>query len=72
MSAEPDYARNVMVDVDRQEIHIGGAEFPWFFADVAPTVIQGPNGEPIPGLTLTIACADLSVISSSKVVPDAG
>ncbi|AHH22103.1 hypothetical protein NONO_c73470 [Nocardia nova SH22a] len=72
MSSEPDYARGVMVDVDRQEIHIDGAEFPWFFGDMTPTILQGPDGEPIPGLTLTIACADLTVISSGKVVPDGG
>lgn len=71
MSAQPDYARNVLVDVDSQEIHIGGAEFPWYFRDMVPTIIEGPNGEPIPGLTLTIACTDLSVISSGKVVLDA-
>lgn len=66
-----DYARDVVLDLDTNEISIGGEEFPWFFSGAAPAVIEGEHGEPLPGLTLTIACADLTVIAPSKVIPDA-
>ncbi|MFI9507569.1 hypothetical protein [Nocardia sp. NPDC052566] len=65
-----DYARLVTVDVDTGAITVDGEELPWFYRDVTPTVIEGENGEPVPGLTLTLACADLTVISPSKVLPD--
>lgn len=62
-----DYARDVILDLDGGDITIGGVEFPYFFADAVPAVIEGENGEPVPGLTLTIACTDLTVISPGKV-----
>jgi hypothetical protein len=63
-----DYARRVILNLDTSEITIGGETFPWFFSGAEPTVIKGERGELLPGLTLTIACADLTVISPGKMI----
>jgi hypothetical protein len=62
------YAEHVILNLDTSEITIAGETFPWYFSGAVPAVIKGEHGEPLPGLTLTIACADLTVISPGKMI----
>lgn len=63
-----DYARNVTIDVDSGDVMVDGQPFPWFYSGAQPAIIEGENGEPLPGLTVTIACSDLTVISPNKAL----
>lgn len=63
-----DFARDVVLDLDTLTITIGGAEFPWFFTDCTPSLIKDEDGQDVPGLTLTIACADFRMIKPSKAL----
>ncbi|MBF6133508.1 hypothetical protein IU501_10905 [Nocardia otitidiscaviarum] len=61
-------------NVDTGEMHIGGEEFPYFYGDARPTLLEVPGAdgsiERVPGVSLTLACADMTVIAPSKVLPD--
>lgn len=63
-------ARNVLFDVESGRLVIDGAEIPWAYVDAAPTLVAVAEGEIVPGVTLTLACADISVLAPSKVVSD--
>lgn len=65
-----DYARNVLVDTDAGELIIDGNPFPWAFSAVEPTIVEGPNGEPVAGVRVSIACSDVTVVSPSKMIDD--
>lgn len=65
-----EYAQRVAVDVESGGLSINGVPFPYFYRDAVPTVVEGPHGEPVPGLTLTVVCTDLQVISPGKVIND--
>lgn len=65
-----DYAREVLVDTDAGELTIGGEPFPWYFAAVEPTIVEGRDGEPVAGVRVSIVCSDITVVSPSKLLDD--
>ncbi|MGW4090042.1 hypothetical protein [Nocardia sp. NPDC004750] len=58
----------ITIDVDTKELLIDGEPFPWAYAGVEPTVAEAPDGTIYPGVTITIACADVHVIKPSEVL----
>lgn len=61
---------NVLLDVESGRLVIDGAEFPWAYVDAEPTLVEVAEGQIVPGIKLTLACAGMTVLAPSKVVDD--
>jgi len=63
-------AHEILLDTETGVLVVDGAEFPWLYANGVPSVEDGPDGTPVPAITLTILASQLEIISSYTVVPD--
>ncbi|KIA63003.1 hypothetical protein [Nocardia vulneris] len=60
----------VLIDLDTNEMFFDGEPFPFSYAGVEPTIAEAPDGRVYPGVTITIACAEVQVIKPSEVISD--
>lgn len=65
-----DFARQVIVNLDNNELTVNGEEFPWFYTGVTPTIAESPDGTLYPGVTLTLVCSDVRAYKPSEVIDD--
>lgn len=58
----------IVIDVEAGQLLVDGEPFPLPYIGAEPAIVEAPDGTVYPGVTFTVACADVQVIKPSEVI----